>query len=559
MKKSLFFAAAAVAMLTGCSQNDDLTAPTVAQNAQQQTAIEFGTYLGKTAQTRSAYEKGPIDNSNTDQGLKNAQFGVFSYLTSADYDRVTPTAQRPDFMYNQQIEWSTDKWVYQPVKYWPNGNDAANGADNPSNTAIQDGTYAKKLSFFAYAPYKAFSTFNTDGAGSAGTDFPSALSATTAFKTVATPTTANGIVGMTTNAFTGNVWVQYGLPKAQTDEAVDLLWGLRGSATYTETDGGNNTGTVSTDYNVNLTKQTTAEKVSFLFKHALSKIDGSTFTTAKNLDEASSNCGIKIKLDVDGNNGDNQQEYFGSGNGFDNAKTLVTVKKVTIQDGATAYSDSWTNLTASTTSDILKWGWFNIETGSWDANARGTGGTINITVQNDKSADAANTNTYTLNPAIRENTENPAVKNATGVNWNSSANSSTDGYTGGASGVTATAVPLYANEDAAGLIFIPGADQTIYVTIEYVVRTADANLSTGFTEVTQKITNKVTLPGATLGANKKFDLIMHLGLTSVKFEAIVSDWQTKSGSTIGEDGHETGGSTNNEQKVWLPSNVVVTP
>ena len=55
MKKILFFAAAAVAMLTGCSQNDDLTAPTVAQNAQQQEAIQFGTYLGKTA-----------DNSHSD-------------------------------------------------------------------------------------------------------------------------------------------------------------------------------------------------------------------------------------------------------------------------------------------------------------------------------------------------------------------------------------------------------------------------------------------------------------------------------------------------------------
>ena len=121
-------------------------------------------------------------------------------------------------------------------------------------------------------------------------------------------------------------------------------------------------------------------------------------------------------------------------------------------------------------------------------------------------------------------------------------------------------MPLYANENAAGLIFIPGADQTIYVTIEYVVRTADANLSTGFTEVTQKITNKVTLPGATLGANKKFDLIMHLGLTSVKFEAIVADWQTNAGGTYnGSTGEYTPDGVANETSVWLPSNVVVTP
>lgn len=555
MKKILFFAAATVALLTGCSQNDDLTAPTVAQNAQQQEAVQFGTYLGKTAQTR-AYTQGPIDNSDGDQGLKSAQFGVFTYLTKDDYvTGTTPTALAPNFMYNQQITWdATKEWVYSPVKYWPNGNDAANGADNPSNTAIQDGTYAKKLSFFAYAPFTTTPTIDYNNASDGAR--PAQITENAKVKK---NNESNGIVAMSTNDFTGNVWVKFLLPKAQTDKAVDLLWGLRGSAAYTETDKVNNTGTVGTDYNINLTKQTTAEKVSFLFKHALSKIDGST-TTAKNLDEASSKCGIKIKLDVDGNNGDNQEEYFGSGNGFDNAKTLVTVKKVTIQDGATAYSDSWTNLTTETTSNILKWGWFNIETGSWDADARGTGGTINITVQNDKGEDVtakpANTNTYTLNPVIREigvgGSGEKANPSGTPSAWDSN----------NPTGVTVDALPLFANEDAAGLIFIPGADQTIYVTIEYVVRTADANLSTGFTEVTQKITNKVTLPGAKLGANKKFDLIMHLGLTSVKFEAIVSDWQTKSDSTIGEDGHETGGSSNNEEKIWLPSNVVtpvVTP
>ena len=97
MKKILFFAAAAVAMLASCSQSDDLTAPTVAQD-QQQTAVQFGTYLGNVPQTR-AYTKGPIDNSDGNQGLKSAQFGVFSYLTSgSDYVPGTPTALAPNFM-----------------------------------------------------------------------------------------------------------------------------------------------------------------------------------------------------------------------------------------------------------------------------------------------------------------------------------------------------------------------------------------------------------------------------------------------------------------------------
>ena len=55
------------------------------------------------------------------------------------------------------------------------------------------------------------------------------------------------------------------MPKAQEDEAVDLLWGVRGSASYTETDNTASAGTIGTDYNINLTKQLVDEKVAFLF------------------------------------------------------------------------------------------------------------------------------------------------------------------------------------------------------------------------------------------------------------------------------------------------------
>jgi len=121
------------------------------------------------------------------------------------------------------------------------------------------------------------------------------------------------------------------------------------------------------------------------------------------------------------------------------------------------------------------------------------------------------------------------------------------------------ALPLYANEDAPAIMMIPGnADQTIYVTVDYFVRTADANLSTSYSEVEQVITNKVVLPHALLASNNVYKIIMHLGLTSVKFEAIVSDWQTKENSTIGENGQETGGDALNDRNVWLPSNVVST-
>jgi hypothetical protein len=224
---------------------------------------------------------------------------------------------------------------------------------------------------------------------------------------------------------------------------------------------------------------------------------------------------------------------------------------VKIQDGTTASSDPENGL-SSATSDIYTSGWFNIETGTWDMAGAATGATINIKVQNDPTADNAATNVYTLNPKIREK----SVKNTTGVDWNPSANESTDGYTGGAEGVEVTAKPLFANEYVPGLMFIPGQNQTIYVTVDYIVRTADANLSTGYSQVEQVITNKVTLPAASLLSNKIFKIIMHLGLTSVKFEAKVADWQTNAGGTYDGDGNYTSGGDANEQSIWLPSNVI---
>lgn len=72
-------------------------------------------------------------------------------------------------------------------------------------------------------------------------------------------------------------------------------------------------------------------------------------------------------------------------------------------------------------------------------------------------------------------------------------------------------------------MFIPGTMPIITFTITYTVRTYDPNLKNSYTEVKQKIkknlyiTEKVEL-------NKQYNILMHLGLTSVKFTATVSDW-----------------------------------
>ena len=70
----------------------------------------------------------------------------------------------------------------------------------------------------------------------------------------------------------------------------------------------------------------------------------------------------------------------------------------------------------------------------------------------------------------------------------------------------------------------------------------------GYSEVTQKIKKIVTF-GAPVEMNKKYNLAIILGLTSVKFEATVESWgdaDTNGDSNVDE---------NDDIKVNLPLNV----
>ena len=543
MKKLFILATAAVA-LASCSDSDLVGNIASSQQTEQPQAVEFGTYLGTTA-TRAAYDKGVITNAEyTDENsLKNAKFGVFAYYTGAEnyVTSTTPTALEPNFMYNQEISWgstlNTPQWIYSPVKYWPNGIDADN-KDNPSYTATQ-AAYGK-LSFFAFAPFTATPTTPyTDGDGTKPTQI-------TSNDYVKKNTATKGVNVVTTNAYTGNVWVKYLMPKAASTEAVDLLWGTNGQPTYDETDGVDPVlGVIGSGYNVNLTKQTVGEKVAFLFKHALAKVGGSTATVTKDKDAPSSKCGFKVVVDVDMNDGDNQATYFGTN--FENSKTLVTIEKVEIMDGASAATAGIT--TSGTKSDFNTFGWFNIETGSWcdDAGTYGYptagGATYSITADKDEVTiddDAV----YEINKDIREAT----VSDPSGT-WSTTSS-------GGATGVTTTPKPLFADEDVPALLVIPGGtNNTLYVRIKYWVRTADTNLKDGYSNVSQTITNSVNL-GSSLDPNKYYTIIIHLGLTSVKFEAVVTDWAQSENASYDENGNVTDDGDENSEKMWLPSNVV---
>lgn len=119
-----FIASAALAM-TSCASDD-----TTENGGGNKNAIEFGTYLGRDAQTRGA-----VTDNNT---LTTNGFGVFATYTGTNDYSTNNYSGKMDFMYNQQVTSSNGSWTYSPLKYWPNN----------------DGD---KLSFFAYAPY------NVDG------------------------------------------------------------------------------------------------------------------------------------------------------------------------------------------------------------------------------------------------------------------------------------------------------------------------------------------------------------------------------------------------------------
>ena len=100
--------------------------------------VRFSTYIAQSATTRAATQ--PLSNITDIASLRAAGFGVFGYYD--DNKRYDSSADTPNFMYNQQVTWSTDRWTYSPLKYWP----------NETGTGESDGR-TDHLSFFAYAPY----------------------------------------------------------------------------------------------------------------------------------------------------------------------------------------------------------------------------------------------------------------------------------------------------------------------------------------------------------------------------------------------------------------------
>lgn len=516
MKKLLFITASALALLASCSSESD-SVSTVCPDSQTSTngaPIAFGTYLSNGTNTRA----GATGSINTTDALKeSAGFGVFAYYTQdKDYDATAD--QTPNWMYNQKVAWDKTKsdWMYSPLKYWPNDNGTA---DDKGAT----GTTTSKVSFFAYAP---FTGDETTGALAAGE--------------------TSGITGFSANDAKGHPTVTYKLSKD--GKEVDLLWGTAPEGkSYATVTGSNVTVGKVTDAlaptNINIQKLKTGGKVAFLFKHALAKFGGSNETTKTKpdgtIETVSTTNGLQVKLDIDKN---------GAITGGDkDAATKVTIKTIEIKN--TNATGSVEDLNGDGTADendkIVSGGTFDLATGKWAPLTEYID--IDHTITSPGSTKGEGSETARSNATIADNLAEPGTV-ATG----------TAGWVALPAGVTTTAQNVY-KEESNPLVFIPGTKPSFKITVEYVVRTKDAHLAKGYTEAVQKITHNVAFKDA-VELNKKYNLLIHLGLTSVKFEATVSNWDldsTPAGGTGTEDSDGDGipDASDTDYDVHVPINV----
>ena len=439
MKKYFYLAAVSAMMLTACSSDNDVVQPTTAQPTQpvavQQQAVAFDTYLSSTTASTRAGETGVMTTST----LQSTGFGVFAqYSNDGTYNPTTdPTA---NFMYNQQVTYSSSAWTYSPLKYWPNE------TTNDSQTVPATSSATDVLSFFAYAPYVTKAAAEADAAS------------------------GTGIIGMIANdSKTVDPWVSY---KVATTPAssVDLLWGVApsGGLSY-ENVAGTSSSAVAGKPLLNLIKPDKDQKMKFLFQHALARL------------------GLTVVAAFD--------QIAPGGN--QSATTKIAVKSVVItettNDGATP--------TATPTPQLFTTGKLNLN---------------NTTASQALWYEKSGSITFTINGATLNSD----------IAWSTDAATT---YTN-VEGVTTTEKKVIAKTGTAPndhdnyFMVIPShANTELQVVITYDVITADANLKDGYSVVENVITKKVTIP--TLTNNKAYTLKLILGMTSVKLDAEVADWE----------------------------------
>lgn len=483
MKKSLFIFAAAALALTACTSENEATQSATQKVAPQ--AIAFDTY---TASATRAGDPGIQTNTTLQTALKG--FGVFA--VQSDNTVYAPT-QTTNFMWNEHVTYAAPGWTYSPLKYWPNE------TDNDSQSANAESDHIDRLSFFAYAPYVAELASTYDGSLT-GVTYAASPGKPTKDAHNATDIAANiGILGVNANnEATVDPFVWYKAAE-KPSESVDLLWGVApaGGLSYTSVaagldnaDGGKvsttpytniASGTVTVAEGmplVDLIKPVKDEKIKFLFKHALARL------------------GVTVVAAIDQLSPGGNFEDSNSDAAYTTADaTHVAVESIVIN--------------ASGTNKLFTQGRLNLKNT-----------TANQSLWEEKSG------------AVSALTINAASELSDEIRWDTD-EGTTLGLTG-FNGVDKTERKAMRedgdyNGDPVYFMLIPShLDTELTVTITYYVFTADPKLVGGYARTKNVISKVITIPGLT--NNKAYNLKLILGLTSVKLDAEVADWET-AGST----------------------------
>ena len=287
-----------------------------------------------------------------------------------------------------------------------------------------------------------------------------------------------GILGLTRNITAGDPRVMYGanfIPGM----GVDLCWGVSADDFTSSVDGDNNNVLKGSPF-IDVVKPKTGDKLSFEFNHALSQLN------------------VTVDADID-------VESHATSSLAD--QTKVYVRSVTFTGFATRGS---LNLNSKAGNPS----WFDIS---------GTGRLRRdpVTVYDGRSDGLEGIATATDVNELPQGL-NPVVIQSGVVT----------------AGVTNTPVNLFNNADPdAPVMVVPISGMPVTVTICYDIETADPSLadvlsdgSTHGISIGNKITKTIRMDGSdlTLAAGKKYVISLHLGLTSVKFDAVVADWDNSS-------------------------------
>ena len=493
--KKLFLFAAAAALLAACSSKDDLSTGQQPAAPSGDGSVAFDAYTGRAA-TRAGWA-----GELTTTQLKEAAtpgFGVFGYYTdNNDYDqRATP-----NFFYNQKVYWETDKWLYTPVKYWPN---------EYGNSAVSD--EADKVTYFAYAPW-------VDIIPSSGK-----------VRNTATPPGDNtkelesyGITGMTKNTGTGDPLLKY-IASFNSNKSVDLCWGVadNGDGLWPIVNDGSTMNIKNGTPWLNVLRPAgTDQKVKFTFKHATAQMR------------------INIDAVVDD-----------PAHGLTNPvadKTRIWVRQITFKGFALKGT-----LNLNNDDQVNKPNWLDYNGQNelvaedvivYDGRKDGKEGVAGAVATNEK--------VLGLNPAIIQDGVYEGIAVATNPYDNTEGikvyGTKADGTKGDDNylrrGVTDQKVNLFAqntaeadiNKSEAGsdaIFHVIPVDENFEIEIVYDVETVSENLAqnlsdgaTKGTSIENRIRKSISFGNETkLQAGHSYKLDLHLGMNSVKFDAAMTDW-----------------------------------